>query len=195
MRAFRNFALATALMLLPQMALAQPMLPWVYCGNLPGCAPGYREYVTGAMIQLLLRFDTYVYVLGALFVMIGGGMIVLSGFQEEMVNKGRETIIWALVGVFLGKAASILVGFITLEANSVGGGDLVIAVVSTLITSVLDLFRVGLFGVVIYCGMRMVVARGEQGELDKARNGLIYAAVGAIVINLAQVIVDAVVTL
>jgi hypothetical protein len=181
------------LLILPLAAHAQ--LPWIYCGNLPGCAPGFGEHVTGVMTQLILRFDVYAYILGALFVMIGGGMILLSGFQEEWVSKGKQTITWALIGVFIGKFASVLVSFVTMEANSVGGGEFVVAVITTAIGSVLDLFRVALFGVVVYCGMRMVVARGKSDEMEKARTGLIWAAIGAIIINLAQVITNAIATL
>ncbi len=193
MKKFLSASAGLALLLAPTAAFAQ--LPWVYCGNLPGCTPGFSEHVTGLMVELLVRFDTYAYILGALFVMIGAAMIMLSGFQEEWVNKGKQTITWALVGVFIGKFASELVGFVVLEANSVGGGELVVAVVTTLIGSVLDLFRVALFGVVVYCGMRMVVARGKSDELEKARTGLIWAAVGAIIINLSQVITNAIATL
>ncbi|HRH92974.1 MAG TPA: hypothetical protein PKV72_00405 [Candidatus Peribacteria bacterium] len=193
MRKFLPASAGLLLLLLP--AAAQAQLPWVYCGNLPGCTPGFAEHITGAMTQLIIRFDVYAYILGALFVMIGGGMIVLSGFSEEMVNKGKQTITWALIGVFIGKFASLLVSFVTMEANSVGSGELVVAVINTAIGSVLDLFRVGLFGVVIYCGMRMVVARGKSDELEKARSGLIWAAIGAIIINLAQVITNAIATL
>lgn len=181
------------LLLLPLSVHAQ--LPWIYCGNLPGCTPGFGEHVTGVMTQLILRFDVYAYILGALFVMIGGGMILLSGFQEEWVSKGKQTITWALIGVFIGKFASVLVSFVTMEANSVGGGEFVVAVITTAIGSVLDLFRVALFGVVVYCGMRMVVARGKSDEMEKARTGLIWAAIGAIIINLAQVITNAIATL
>lgn len=193
MRKFFPASAGLLLLLLPTVAQAQ--LPWIYCGNLPGCTPGFSEHITGAMTQLIIRFDVYAYILGALFVMIGGGMIVLSGFSEEMVNKGKQTITWALIGVFVGKFASVLVSFVTMEANSVGSGELVVAVINTAIGSVLDLFRVALFGVVIYCGMRMVVARGKSDELEKARSGLIWAAIGAIIINLAQVITNAIATL
>ena len=182
------------LLMLPLAAHAQ--LPWIYCGDLPGCpSVGFNEHVTGVMTQLILRFDVYAYILGTLFVMIGGGMILLSGFQEEWVSKGKQTITWALIGVFIGKFASVLVSFVTMEANSVGGGELVVAVITTAIGSVFDLFRVALFGVVVYCGMRMVVARGKSDEMEKARTGLIWAAIGAIVINLAQVITNAIATL
>jgi FtsH-binding integral membrane protein len=147
------------------------------------------------MTQLLIRFDVYAYILGALFVMIGGAMMMLSGFQDEWVSKGKQTITWALIGVFIGKFASVLVGFVSQEANSVGGGELVVAVVNTAIGSVFDLFRVGLIAVTIFCGMRMVVARGKSDEMEKGRTGLIWAAVGAIIINIAQVITNAIATL
>lgn len=192
-RLLLSITAACTFLLLP--AAAHANLPWVYCGNLPGCTPGFTEHVTGVMTQLLIRFDVYAYILGALFVIIGGAMMMLSGFQEDWVSKGKQTITWALVGVFIGKFASVLVGFVTQEANSVGGGELVVAVVNTAIGSIFDLFRVGLIAVTIFCGMRMVVARGKSDEMEKGRNGLIWAAIGAIIINVAQVLTNAIATL
>ena len=148
------------------------------------------------MAVFLNRFDLYGYILAALFVMIGGGMMVMSGFNEEWVNKGKTTITWALVGAFLGKCAALIVDFVTLETASVpAGGDLAVSVIATLITSVLDLFQVALLGVIIYSGMRMVAARGKSEELEKARTAIIWAVFGSIVINLAKPIVDGVLAL
>ncbi len=193
MKRFVPLLLAGLLLLIPHAVSAQPSL-FVYCGNLPGCGP-LRNFVPGVLVQLLLRFDTYAYILGALFIMIGGGYMLLSGFNEEWMNKGKTTIIWACVGIFVAHSASALAEFISLEAGSVGAGDLVSSTINTVIGTIFDLFQLALLAVGLYCGMRMVVARGKEDEFTKARNGLFYAAIGAVFINLAEAIAHAVLTL
>jgi len=188
--AFAGIALATGAY------AAAPGELWIYCGGLPGCPSGFQERFTNVLTLLLVRLPDYVDILGLLFIMIGGAYILLSTGNSERVTKGKNTIIWAVVGIFIAHFAATIVGFVTAEVNSrVSGADLVISVVNTLVTSITDLFYIALLGVAIYSGMRMVLSLGKEEEFSKARDGLFWAAVGAIIINLAQRIVDAFTTL
>ncbi len=190
MNRLRYLPLATLALLLPQPAFAL----MVYCGRLPGCGP-LKNFVPAALTQVLLRFDVYAYILGTLFIMVGGAYMLLSSFDESYMDKGKNTIIWAVVGIFVGKFAATLVGFIMLEAQSVGGGELVVSSIDTAIGAIFDLMRIALFSVAIYNGMRMVVSRGQEDQFKKSRDGIFWAAVGAIVINLAEYLAAAIRTL
>lgn len=192
-RFLRPIVLSLAL-LVPATAAAQ--LPWVYCSNLPGCSAGglgvYKEHFTQVLSQLLTRFDTYAYVLGALFIMIGATRILTSGFSEEGVSKGKTTITWAIVGIFIGRFAQEMNAMILAEANSVIGGELITAVIITLTGTILDLLEILLLSVVVFCGMRMVIHRGKEEEFNKAKEGLFWAAVGAVILHFTQLLIDAV---
>jgi hypothetical protein len=60
---------------------------------------------------------------------------------------------------------------------------------------IFDLMYIAILGIALFCGMRMVVSFGKEEEFSKARQGLFYAALGAIIINLAQQLVNAFSTL
>ncbi|MFA5799875.1 MAG: hypothetical protein WC840_02850 [Candidatus Peribacteraceae bacterium] len=184
---------AALALLMPVLAYAQEL--WVYCGGLPGCPGGWTEYFSNALALLLLRLPAYIKVFGWLFIMVGGAYILLSAGNAERVTKGKNTIIWAVIGLFLAQFADVLVGYVALEVPTiVAGTDLVESVGNTLISTVTDLFYIALLGVAVYCGMRMAVSLGKEEEFTKARDGLFYAAVGAIIINLSQQIANAILT-
>ncbi len=185
------FALA---LLAPGSLHAQEL--WIYCGNLPGCPSGFTERFTGVLRLLLIRLPAYVYVLAILFIMIGGAYMVLSVGDAEKVTKGKKTITWALIGIFVMQFSEALVSFVGLEASTRdSGADLVESVANTLIGSIFDLLYIALLGVAIYCGMWMVLSFGKEDEMKKAQEGMFWAAVGAIVINLAGALVHAFSTL
>ncbi len=189
-----RFPALLALLLLPERMIAQEL--YIYCGNLPGCGSGFIERFSSILILLLTRLPVYVYVLGVLFVMIGGAYILLSAGSDERVTKGKNTIIWAVIGIFLAEFAQTLVSFIVLETNTrLSGSDLIVSVANTLISSIFNLLYVALIGVAIFSGMRMVLSFGKEEEFKKGHTGLFYAALGAIIINLAQQIVNAFATL
>jgi len=184
----------TLALLVPVLAYAQTL--WVYCGGLPGCPGGWTEYFSNALTLLLVRLPAYIYVFGWLFIMVGGAYILLSGGNAERVTKGKNTIIWAVIGLFLAKNAEWLIEFVVVEEvnTRVAGTDLIESVGYTAISTIIDLFYVVLLGVAVYCGMRMAVSLGKEEEFNSARNGLFYAAIGAIIINLSQQIANAFLT-
>ncbi len=199
----RFFFLSSALLpalLLPFAALAAPPAAsnplLIYCAGLPGCTASgvipFNEVFSGLLIQLLGTLPAYVRVLGVLGIMIGGAYILLSGGNEENVTKGKNTILWAVIGIFVTQVASQLVSFVELEANNRAvGTDLVTSIGLTLEGSILNLLYIALLGIAIYSGIRMVISLGKEEEFKKAQNGLFYAALGSIIINLSLQIFNA----
>lgn len=172
---------------------------FIYCGNLPGCTSGFtpfKQYFGNVLWVLGVRLDSYVYVLGALFIMIGGARILLSGGESEGITKGKNTIIWSIVGIFVATFTFDLLGFIKMEVSTrVSGLDLVFSVINTLTGSIFTLLYIALVGVALFSGMRMVLSFGKEDQFKKGQDGLFYAALGAIIIDLAQTIVAAFSTL
>ncbi|MEQ1849827.1 MAG: hypothetical protein ABL890_04520 [Candidatus Peribacteraceae bacterium] len=192
----RTLLLLSAFLLavVAETAAAQEL--YVYCSNLPGCGSGWKEYITGALVVLLLRLPVYTAIFGVLFLMIGGAYMVMSAGNSERVEKGKKTITWAIIGIFVMNFSVQMVGFVFDETDSrLSGGDLFESIGFTLQSSIFDLLYVALLGIAIFSGMWMVVARGKEDEFQKAYMGLFWAAVGAIIINLADAISSAILTL
>ena len=179
--------------LLPAIAhAAMPSGVTIYCGNLPGCPGSFREYATAALIIVANTLPVYVYAFGILMIMVGGGYMVLAAGREDWVTKGKNAITWSIIGIAFTKVAADLVSYIVLEVNTRNSGsDLVTSVAATLIGSIFNLLQVAVLGVAVYCGMVMVVSLGKEDRFTKAKEGLFWCAVGAIVIGLAERIANA----
>lgn len=195
MKQLLRLSLASFLTLVPSVAAAAADL-WIYCGNLPGCPSGWEERFSDVLALLLTRFPTYVYILGVLFIMIGGAYMVLSAGNSENVTKGKNAIIWAVIGIFVMQSSDSLLTYVTQEVDTRDAApDLVESVAVTLMGAVFDLLYVAILGVAIFSGMRMVMSFGKEEEFNKGREGLFWCAVGAIIINMADVLATAFQTL
>ncbi len=175
------------LVFIPGILVAAPSDILIYCGNLPGCGPGFDEHFSSVLILLLTRVPNYVYIVGVLFIMIGGGYMIFSLGEADRVTKGKTTILWALIGILTMQYAQIFINDVLIPEvlTRNGGSDLIAAATNTLVGTIFDLLQVVMLGVAVYSGMKMVVSFGKEDEFKKARDGLIWAAIGAIVINLA----------
>jgi hypothetical protein len=192
----RTLLRLSALLTLLSIPVAASAELWIFCGNLPGCPSRFVEYFTSALIALLILVPFYVQGFGVLFIMVGGAYILLSAGREDMVTKGKGTITWAVIGIFLANFAQTFVGFLQSEvATRTPGSDLVESIGNTLIGDIFTLLYVATAGVAIFCGMRMVLAFGKEDQFKRAVDGLFYAALGAIIINLSQTFFAAVNTL
>ncbi len=181
------------LAILPGVAhAAMPSGFWIYCGNLPGCPGNFHEYLSAALVIVANTLPKYVYAFGILFIMVGGGYMVLAAGREDWVTKGKNAITWSVIGIAVTKAAADLVNFLVLEVNTRDTApDLPLSVAATLIGAIFDLLYVSVLGVAIYCGMWMVLSFGKEDNFNKAREGLFWCALGAIIINLAERIAHA----
>jgi len=192
-RKFALIALVFSGLVVPLVLFAQaPAELWVVCGGLPGCGGGWADHITPALNILATKLPIYAEILGTLFIMVGGAYILLSTGNAERVTKGKNTIIWSVAGIFLVQLAGLIVNAILAEAtNRAPGADIIESAGNTLIGTVQDLFYVALLGVAIYNGMRMAITFGKTEEFTKAKEGLFWAAVGAIIVNWAGLILVA----
>lgn len=182
--------------LTPLLLHAAPSSLVIYCGNLPGCGTSTMGIFGRILTVLLARINIYGYIFGGLMIAVGGYMVLTSIGNDERMNKGKSTIIWALVGVFLTNTAQLIVQAVFLETQSIGGSsDIFISIAQTIMGSIFQLLYISLFGIALFSGMQMVLSRGKDEEMTKARNALAYAAVGALIVNLASYLINALVAL
>lgn len=201
MRSFRLLS-ACLLLLVPVVAFADANPIFIFCSSLPGCpaAPdGFSEYFSDVLVVLLRLSITYVPIFGVLLIMVGGAYILLSAGSSERVEKGKKTIIWAIIGLFVYSWASTFVyKVLDPEARSIQKRkilDPIFSLGTGLQDTIFGLLSMALLGVAVYCGMWMVLSMGKEEEFKKATMGLFWAALGAIIINLADAIASAFLTL
>lgn len=101
--------------------------------------------------------------------------------------------------VATGATASMAVAFRALAQfadipDPVGGGNTDLSeFITKVIKAVLNILGLVAVVVIIVAGIRLVVAGQEEGQREKARNAILYAIIGLIIIVLANVLVSFVV--
>ena len=84
---------------------------------LPSTATGdVRTSIVG-ILNFLLGFLA---LLAVVFVVVGGVRILVAGGNQEQVQAGKKTIIYAIVGLMIVFFARILIGFFTNEIGTAG---------------------------------------------------------------------------
>ncbi len=174
----------------------------IYCGGLPGCpgnsASNFPDYMTSAVNVILIYLPQYIIALSATFVLIGGMYMILNMGSEQNFETGKKTVIAALGGLALAMFADNLVGFVGgenyLDPASIifGKNDTILGILFAAQRIILTFFNLALIAAVLYNGMRLVVSRGNDEQYTKALSSLLYSALGAVIINLAQRLVNAV---
>ncbi len=177
------------------------------CAGLAGCSTSPDNYIPSLVVVLQSSLSSYIYGIGVLFTLIAGGYLIISGGAEDKISKGKETLLWTIIGIFVANSAFTLSGYLDQEADGLYSGgagtssDVISAVLngylanpSSAINPIIGLMDIALLGYCLYCGMKMVATRGEDSAYEDAKKGLFYAAVGAVIINLVDLIVIAIIT-
>jgi hypothetical protein len=122
--------------------------------------------------------------------------IITGGGDEEKVKKGKNMIIYALIGFLLiripktlvtaiygtpaagcGSSSFFSIGSCTIGNSNLGAGINIFWRILTYINSFLALFAVVM---VIYAGYLILISGGDEEKLKKAKNTIIYIAIGVV---------------
>ncbi len=160
------------------------------CTGIVNCSPDNVMARLGPLIgQIAVSIGSGVAIL---FIVVGGAMMICNMGNENISTKGRNAVINALVGFAILLLAQALVGFVATNAGAIDPANPIISAMATAVTAMLRVFNV-VFGImIVVAGYRMVFARGQSDQFNKGKTQLIWAIAGAIIINLAYYLIDAV---
>lgn len=192
------------------------LLPWYYYLPLDGsCNIDSEKFVvlganSGLPLILLAIVDDLLRLAGLLaviFVIYAGTRFITSQGSPDESAKARTGVIYALGGL---AAAVISIAFVSFIATSLGGsaGDsgqhLVLSplpnlagtnVIQTLLSIALGIIGAVSVLIMVIGGIKYVLSQGDPQATARAKNTVIYALIGLIVVILAQSIVSLVVHL
>lgn len=138
--------------------------------------------------------------LGAGGVIWGGMKYITSQGSPDATASARRTIISSLAGVVIATASSVLVVFLFNIFNG-GAGLTQVASTNTGAAAVRNVFNViyGIMGIlsvmyIVIGAIKFATSTGDPGKAASARNTVIYAAVGLIVVIAASTITSEVIT-
>ena len=145
---------------------------------------------------------------GAIVLMIvyGGSQLLLSFGSESALERGKSTILMAILGFVLVLVSQTIVSIV---ATAIGSGtpdagapgnfthiaedinsifDYVIGIVSGVLTT---LFII----VIIIAGFQLLFSEGKDEKFNRARTSLVWGIIGVVVVNMAQVIARVIISL
>lgn len=162
------------------------------CSSLqPGCGEGPANIFLSTLPNLAVFMLQVATGLAVLLIVWSGIQMVTNMGDEGKVGKQRMNIFFSLAGLFVAISSQLFVSFVATQnwgANS--QGNLAINVIAAGAGTLLTVFNGVFILVIIYYGIRMLMAAGDSGAFGSARTGLTWAIVGAIVVNLANALVQ-----
>lgn len=146
------------------------------------------------IIGIVLGFIGYI---AFFFVLYGGFLFLTGGNNPSQIEKARKTLLNAVIGLVIAIAAVAIVNLIFSivgPVSTVNGIDLPTQSADELLKNGLNL-AYGIAGilavvVIILGGLTYVTSAGNSTSVTKAKNTILYAVVGLIVVIFAYAITN-----
>jgi hypothetical protein len=159
----------------------------------PGCGDGPANIFLSTFPNLAIFMLQVATGLTVLFIVWAGFQLVINLGDEGKIGQQKTGIFYALAGLFTAIVSQLIVSFVaTQDWGQNAGGNLPINILASAVGSILTVFN-GVFVIaIIYYGIRMLLASGDSGAFNSARTGITWAIIGAIIVNLANALVQGV---
>lgn len=188
---------SASLLLFPAIVAAQDDFVPLICSGLFGCGQGPDDVISQHALPTIGLVLVQMAGGGAIIAIVVAGVQMLTSYGDEgKVTNARKGIMFALGGLALALTATTIVSFISTEDYGLTGGEgTLLSVMAAALRIILILFNVALAIVVILAGIRMVNAGGNSDEFKKAGLMIKWAIIGAVVVNIARALVQALLAL
>ncbi len=200
----------------PIVAVAVPTPVSAACDDrLMGIPPWYRGVTTGAdclvqnpvgsdqlqafitkvalnIVEIMMVITAYI---ALFFILYGGFLFIANNGSSETVQKGSRTVLNAVIGLAISLGAVAILNFVfsafVNNKNAEGivttsGNDILAAGLST------AYFIAGTVAVIviIVAGITYATSAGESSKITKAKNQILYAVIGLVLVLSAWVITN-----
>lgn len=129
------------------------------------------------------------------YVIYGGYQFLFSGGEPGKVAMGRKTLTNGFIGLAIVLLASVIIGAIRAALGVTFSGNCVTSVCADPTTTVANAIQwaVGVCGIVavifvVYGGVLFITSSGEPSKVQRARQTILYALIGLVIVALAEVI-------
>lgn len=132
---------------------------------------------------MLKRIKHYVLIVASTLIMTTPLTIGGVAFASTVCNNNIENNINTGIGATAGNPDSITNSCGTSATGSISGIAKKVIDIFSIVVGVISVFMI------IYAGFRYITSGGDSGNTTGARNTLLYAIVGLIIVAIAQIIV------
>lgn len=166
----------------------------VPCSDLqPGCGQGPANVLANTLPNLagfMLQITTAL----AVFMIVWSGVRLVTSLGDDgKIQSLKYGIFYAVGGLFVSIVSQLMVSFVvTQDWGQNQAGNLPINVIARVVGSMLTVFNGLLVVFIVYYGLRMLRASGDTGYFQSSRTAMTWAIIGAILVNLANALVQGV---
>lgn len=161
----------------------------------PGCGDGPANIFLTTFPNLAIFMLQLATALTVLFIVYAGVQLVLNMGDEGKIGNQKTGIFFALAGLFTAIVSQLIVSFVvTQDWGQNTSGNLPINVLAAAVGSILTVFNGLLIMAIMYYGIRMLLAAGDSGAFGSAKTGITWAIIGAIIVNLANALVQGIIS-
>ncbi|MBC7503629.1 hypothetical protein H7169_01545 [Candidatus Gracilibacteria bacterium] len=160
----------------------------------PGAAGG--EGVIGIFTTIAFQIKNFFIAIAVVFLIIGVINLLFSANDEESIKKWRSNIIWVSVGIFIMQIAfSVWNTLILRGATDIIGSSLGWEFWINVFSPIVDLLQIlasfGFLFMAVGAFFILVTAGGDEEKIKKAKNTILYAIIGFLLIRVPYAIVKA----
>lgn len=160
--------------------------PWAY-GS---------EWVLGAFTTIAFQIKNFFIAIAVLFLIVWVIRLLFSSSEEEDIKKWRKSIIWTSVGIFVMQIAFSVWNTLILKSSSdiIGssfGWNFWLNIFSPIVDLLQVLASFGFLLMAVWAFFILVSAAGDEERVKKAKNTILYAIIGFLLIKVPYEIVKA----
>lgn len=162
----------------------------------PSNPDGLKTFIWKIVLNIIQMALVAIVYVAVFFILYGGFQFMTGGSNPSMIEKGRKTILNAVIGLVIGLGS---VAILNLLFNGIFGTNgasttdgLVHLPANLLLANALNLtyFVAGIVAVIVVIvgGIMYATSTGDTGRVSKAKNLITYAIVGLVVVLTAFII-------
>lgn len=156
------------------------------------------RYVWAIVLNISFDLSVAIGYLALAMVVYGGYQYIMSQGDPGRATKAKTTLTSAVIGVVIAMGASVIVNTIktVLQITQPGWnqGDFTQTMVSDAFAYAYSMAGIVAVVFIVKSGVEFMLAKGEPGKIQKAQHGLIFSIVGLVIVILASVITNVVIS-
>ena len=165
------------------------------CANVDAGIPELPEVIQGIVNGVIAVTGT----VAVIFIVVGGVNFMTSASDPNKVQKAKNTIMYACIGLAICALAFVVVNFVIIQligntgtdVDTVGGSDDdLVGLVTGIVNGVIAVLGTVCVIFMVIGGVNFMTSSGDTQKVQKAKNTLLYAAIGLIICVLAFAITN-----
>lgn len=191
--------LALGLLALPSVMLAA--VPVTPCTGLIGCNGGGAVTGSNIIVDNLSQVANFMILVAAalsvVFIVYSGFRMVIAMGDDSKISEQKNAVLYVLIGLLLVILSQLIVSFVGTQNYGQTGdpNDFFINASKSAVSILLTLFNAAMVVSIIIGGAYMVHSQGKSDQFGKGKTIVTWSIIGALVANLANALVQALVRL